>query len=123
MATIVHSDVDPTEIVTHFQQRSSPLASRLRALVFMSAQVLRASVKNITQNLHKCSYLSILESHVANRDVIESKAIARFQQILLGGMALMHPISLMCYIRATGFQAYANTRHSTRLAAVCHMLR
>ena len=72
----------------------------------MSAQVLRASVKNITQNLHKCSCLSILESLVARRDVIESKAIAKFQQILQGDMTLMHPISLMYFIRATGFQAY-----------------
>ena len=34
VATIVHSDVDPTEIVTPLQHRSSPLASWLRATGF-----------------------------------------------------------------------------------------
>ena len=59
-------------------------------LVFMIAKVPWAAEENVAEDLYKCFFLGILLTPLALRDVIQVTAIAKFQKVLQGDVALMH---------------------------------
>ena len=66
----------------------------------MSAKVLGAAEENVAEHLYKCSFLGLLLTLLALRDVIQGNAIARFQKALQGDAALMHTMYFMWAICA-----------------------
>ena len=56
----------------------------------MSAKVLGAAEENVAEHLYKCSFLGLLHTPLALRDEIQGTAIANFQTVLQGDVALMH---------------------------------
>jgi hypothetical protein len=55
----------------------------------MSAKVLWAAEENVAEDLYKCSFLGLLLTPLALRDVIQGTAIAIIQKVLQGDVALM----------------------------------
>ena len=63
----------------------------------MSAKVLGAAEDNVAEHLYTCSFLGLLLTLLALRDVIQGNAIARFQKVLQGDAALMHTLMHTTY--------------------------
>ena len=66
----------------------------------MSAKVLGAAEENVAEHLYKCSFLGLLLTLPALRDIIQGNAIARLQKVLDGDAALMHTMYFMWVICA-----------------------